>query len=151
MLNVLNCVCLYTGLRNIHGICPPEVLRFLLDLFKYNDNSKNHFSDNYYKAALVDALAATITPVISVLQPVSTILDLWFANFLLSPDIAGLDLFCIIKFSNYTEKILRIVLSDTNSLSVGFAIWLYMHFRAKIVSLLLPSKISATEGTTYSF
>lgn len=76
MLNVLNCVCLYTGLRNIHGICPPEVLRFLLDLFKYNDNSKNHFSDNYYKAALVDALAATITPVISVLQPVSTILDL---------------------------------------------------------------------------
>lgn len=59
------------GLRNIHGICPPEVVRFLLDLFKYNDNSKNHFSDNYYKAALVDALAATITPVISVLQPVS--------------------------------------------------------------------------------
>ncbi|KAG7307115.1 hypothetical protein JYU34_007258 [Plutella xylostella] len=57
------------GLRNIHGICPPEVVRFLLDLFKYNDNSKNHFSDNYYKAALVDALAATITPVISVLQP----------------------------------------------------------------------------------
>ncbi|XP_045542678.1 transcription initiation factor TFIID subunit 2 [Papilio machaon] len=57
------------GLRNIHGICPPEVVRFLLDLFKYNDNSKNHFSDNYYRAALVDALAATITPVISVLQP----------------------------------------------------------------------------------
>lgn len=78
MPNVLNCVCLYTGLRNIHGICPPEVLRFLLDLFKYNDNSKNHFSDNYYKAALVDALAATITPVISVLQPVSTILDLYY-------------------------------------------------------------------------
>lgn len=57
------------GLRNIHGICPPEVVKFLLDLFKYNDNSKNHFSDNYYRAALVDALAATITPVISVLQP----------------------------------------------------------------------------------
>ncbi|KAL4703454.1 hypothetical protein ACJJTC_010774 [Scirpophaga incertulas] len=57
------------GLRNIHGICPPDVVRFLLDLFKYNDNSKNHFSDNYYKAALVDALAATITPVISVLHP----------------------------------------------------------------------------------
>lgn len=60
-----------SGLRNIHGICPPEVVKFLLDLFKYNDNSKNHFSDNYYRAALVDALAATITPVISVLQPVS--------------------------------------------------------------------------------
>ena len=29
-----------SGLRNIHNICPPEVLKFLLDLFKYNDNSK---------------------------------------------------------------------------------------------------------------
>ena len=37
------------GLRNGHQICPPEVLSFLLDLFKYNDNSKNTFSDNYYR------------------------------------------------------------------------------------------------------
>lgn len=57
------------GLRNSHGICPQEVIRFLLDLFKYNDNSKNRFSDNYYKAALIDALGASITPVISVVQP----------------------------------------------------------------------------------
>lgn len=56
------------GLRNAHGLCPPEVLRFLLDLFKYNDNSKNRFSDNYYKAALIDALAATVTPVISIVN-----------------------------------------------------------------------------------
>ncbi len=28
-------------LRTIHNICPPEVLKFLLDLFKYNDNTKN--------------------------------------------------------------------------------------------------------------
>lgn len=42
--------------RNAHGICPPDVIRFLLDLFKYNDNSKNRFSDNYYRAALVRAL-----------------------------------------------------------------------------------------------
>ena len=27
--------------RNIHGICPPEILKFILDLFKYNDNSRN--------------------------------------------------------------------------------------------------------------
>lgn len=54
------------GLRNAHGICPPEVIRFLLDLFKYNDNSKNRFSDNYYKASLVEALGNTVTPVISV-------------------------------------------------------------------------------------
>ena len=40
-------------LRNGHGICPPEVLKFLLDLFKYNDNSKNNFSDNYYRSSLV--------------------------------------------------------------------------------------------------
>ena len=56
------------GLRNTHGICPPDVIRFLLDLFKYNDNSKNRFSDNYYRAALVEALGATVTPVISVVQ-----------------------------------------------------------------------------------
>lgn len=42
--------------RNSHGICPSEVLEFLLNLFKYNDNSKNSFSDCYYRAALVTAL-----------------------------------------------------------------------------------------------
>jgi transcription initiation factor TFIID subunit 2 len=31
-------------LRNMHNICPPEVVRFLLDLFKYNDNGKNKVS-----------------------------------------------------------------------------------------------------------
>lgn len=54
------------GLRNAHGICPPEVLSFLMDLFKYNDNSKNRYSDNYYRAALIEALGSTVTPVISV-------------------------------------------------------------------------------------
>jgi transcription initiation factor TFIID subunit 2 len=53
------------GLRNAHQICPPEVLSFLLDLFKYNDNSKNTFSDNYYREALVKALGETVTPVVS--------------------------------------------------------------------------------------
>ncbi|XP_055702172.1 transcription initiation factor TFIID subunit 2 [Phlebotomus papatasi] len=61
------------GLRTSHGICPPEVIRFLLDLFKYNDNSRNHYSDNYYRAALVDALGNAITPVISVIQQGSAI------------------------------------------------------------------------------
>jgi len=28
-------------LRNVHNICPAEVHQFLLNLFKYNDNSKN--------------------------------------------------------------------------------------------------------------
>lgn len=53
------------GLRSAHKICPPEVLRFILDLFKYNDNSKNKFSDNYYRSALIDALAASVTPCVS--------------------------------------------------------------------------------------
>lgn len=52
-------------LRTLHGICPPEVLRFLLDLFKYNDNSKNKFTDNYYRSALVEAIVETLTPVVS--------------------------------------------------------------------------------------
>lgn len=53
------------GLRSGHGICPQEVIRFLLDLFKYNDNSKNKFSDNYYRASLIEALAETVTPAVS--------------------------------------------------------------------------------------
>lgn len=52
-------------LRTLHGICPTEVLHFLLDLFKYNDNSKNKFSDNFYRAALVEAIVETLTPVVS--------------------------------------------------------------------------------------
>jgi transcription initiation factor TFIID subunit 2 len=53
------------GLRTSHGICPHEVVRFLLDLFKYNDNSKNKFSDNYYRASLITALAETVTPAVT--------------------------------------------------------------------------------------
>ncbi len=45
-------------LRNAHGVCPPDVIKFLLNLFKYNDNSKNNFSDNYYRAAMVNILSA---------------------------------------------------------------------------------------------
>lgn len=56
------------GLRNALGICPAEVLDFLMDLFKYNDNSKNRYSDNYYRAALIEALGATVTPFITVQQ-----------------------------------------------------------------------------------
>lgn len=56
------------SLRTAHGICPPEIMRFLLDLFKYNDNIKNHYSDVYYRSALVEALGNSITPVISVIQ-----------------------------------------------------------------------------------
>ena len=48
-------------LRNSHNLCPTETIRFLLDLIKFNENSKNSFSDVYYKAALIEALEATIS------------------------------------------------------------------------------------------
>ncbi|CAH1772868.1 unnamed protein product [Owenia fusiformis] len=55
------------SLRNVHNICPPEVVRLILDLVKYNDNGKNKFDDNYYKASLIDSLADTITPAVAML------------------------------------------------------------------------------------
>jgi hypothetical protein len=80
------------GLRNTHGICPPEVIRFLLDLFKYNDNSKNRYSDNYYRASLVEALGATVTPVISVVQQGYVVIILYTAN---HTDISFLNPICL--------------------------------------------------------
>ncbi|BFZ20925.1 hypothetical protein BsWGS_23965 [Bradybaena similaris] len=52
-------------LRDTHNLCLPEITKFLLDLFKYNDNSRNKWSDNYFRAALVEALAASITPAVT--------------------------------------------------------------------------------------
>jgi transcription initiation factor TFIID subunit 2 len=49
-------------LRNSHNLCPSECIRFLLDLIKYNENSKNNFSDCFYKASLIEALGCTIAP-----------------------------------------------------------------------------------------
>ena len=49
-------------LRNRSDVCPPEAVCFLLDLLKYNDNSRNSYSDCYYRAALLEALRITITP-----------------------------------------------------------------------------------------
>ncbi|KAJ1193875.1 hypothetical protein NDU88_003171 [Pleurodeles waltl] len=53
-------------LRDVHNLCPKEVLSFILDLIKYNDNRKNKFSDNYYRAELIDALSNSVTPAVSV-------------------------------------------------------------------------------------
>ncbi|KAH9489969.1 Transcription initiation factor TFIID subunit 2, partial [Bulinus truncatus] len=52
-------------LRDVHNLCLPEITKFLLDLFKYNDNSRNKWSDNYYRAALVEALSASLTPAVT--------------------------------------------------------------------------------------
>jgi transcription initiation factor TFIID subunit 2 len=48
-------------LRNAHNVCPSEIVRFLLDLIKYNENSKNQLTDVYYRAALIDSLATTVS------------------------------------------------------------------------------------------
>jgi transcription initiation factor TFIID subunit 2 len=49
------------GVRSAQGTCPSEVVRFLLDILKYNENSRNKFSDACLRASLVDALSATLT------------------------------------------------------------------------------------------
>lgn len=40
-------------LRNSKGECPTEIITLLLDMWKYNENRKNFYSDSYYRAALV--------------------------------------------------------------------------------------------------
>lgn len=52
-------------LRDGNNICPKDVLHFLIDLIKFNDNTKNKVSDNYYRAALVEALCNLVTPIMS--------------------------------------------------------------------------------------
>ena len=49
------------SLRDKHSLCPSDVIRFLLDLIKYNENSRNAYSDSYYRAALIDAIGSTIS------------------------------------------------------------------------------------------
>ncbi|KAM4864852.1 LOW QUALITY PROTEIN: transcription initiation factor TFIID subunit 2-like, partial [Thomomys bottae] len=60
-------------LRNVHNLCPKEVLTFILDLIKYNDNRKNKFSDNYCRAEMIDALADSVIPAVSVNNEVRTL------------------------------------------------------------------------------
>ena len=68
-------------LRNALGVCPPEVLRFLLDLFKYNDNTKNRLSDCWYRAALIEALGNTSSPVVAVVSQSGYIFSLAIGPF----------------------------------------------------------------------
>ncbi|XP_077863568.1 transcription initiation factor TFIID subunit 2-like, partial [Saccoglossus kowalevskii] len=61
------------SIRNAVCVCPKEVVDFISDLIKYNDNRKNKFSDNYYRAALINALAQTITPSVSLVKTVENL------------------------------------------------------------------------------
>ena len=60
------------NLRTVHNVCPIEVVRFILDLMRFNENSKNAFSDSYYRASLIDSLANTVTASIASLQNIET-------------------------------------------------------------------------------
>lgn len=56
------------SLRTSHNLCPSEIIRYLLELIKFNENSKNAFSDCYYRAALLDALNSAISASVASLQ-----------------------------------------------------------------------------------
>ncbi|XP_061737606.1 transcription initiation factor TFIID subunit 2 isoform X2 [Nerophis ophidion] len=60
-------------LRDVQNLCPRDVLNFILDLIKYNDNRKNKFSDNYYRAELIEALTNSLTPAISINNDMRTV------------------------------------------------------------------------------
>jgi transcription initiation factor TFIID subunit 2 len=47
-------------LRNSAAACPSEIINFIIELIRYNENSKNQFSDSYYKADLLEALVTTL-------------------------------------------------------------------------------------------
>ncbi|CAB3409208.1 unnamed protein product [Caenorhabditis bovis] len=49
-------------LRKQTGECYEDVLAFLLDLIKFNDNSTNRYSDDFYRASLYSSLAACVHP-----------------------------------------------------------------------------------------
>jgi len=49
--------------------CPPEVVQFLVGLVRLNDNSSNRYSDDHYRAALINALGASLTKVDNLTLP----------------------------------------------------------------------------------
>ncbi|KAK3839214.1 MAG: hypothetical protein JOS17DRAFT_670950, partial [Linnemannia elongata] len=51
-----------SNIRDERGYCPLKVRQFLLDLLRFNDNTGNVFSDNYYVSTLVSALGHSLIP-----------------------------------------------------------------------------------------
>ena len=49
--------------RNKDRVCPPEVINFLFELIHFNENSKNRFSDAFYRSSLIESLGNTLTSV----------------------------------------------------------------------------------------
>ncbi|CAH8451146.1 unnamed protein product [Schistosoma haematobium] len=50
----------------VQQVCPHDILIFISDLLRHNDNSRNPYSDSYYLADLVKAMKDTLTPAIIV-------------------------------------------------------------------------------------
>jgi transcription initiation factor TFIID subunit 2 len=48
--------------RNDSGDCPREIRKFLLTQLQLNDNIRNEYSDNYYVAALIEAIGGSFLP-----------------------------------------------------------------------------------------
>lgn len=60
---------LHTSIAAVRGgqsQSPVEVRTFLLEVLKYSDNQMNKFTDCYYTASLIDALAKTVMPKVTV-------------------------------------------------------------------------------------
>ncbi|KAJ1025442.1 hypothetical protein NDA13_004253 [Ustilago tritici] len=49
--------------RDPDGRTPPQIKRFLINLLRYNDNSTNHFVDDFYLAGAINAVASAFIPV----------------------------------------------------------------------------------------
>ncbi|KAJ3221301.1 hypothetical protein HK099_003605, partial [Clydaea vesicula] len=54
--------CAISKIRNSDGIHAFETRKFLLDLLKQNDNAGNSYSDNYFLAALIEAVGDSFLP-----------------------------------------------------------------------------------------
>ena len=56
------------GIRNQQQQTPKEILNFLLDLLRYNENTSNDYSDDFYIASLVKAMSCSLTIPLSYLS-----------------------------------------------------------------------------------
>ncbi|GAK64470.1 TATA-binding protein associated factor taf2 [Moesziomyces antarcticus] len=76
--------------RNPDGRTPAQVKRFLINLLRYNDNSTNHFVDDFYLAGAINALASAFIPIDSGLAQDSSA-NAEEENFLLAHAIAEVE------------------------------------------------------------
>ncbi|CAO1634477.1 unnamed protein product [Parajaminaea phylloscopi] len=53
----------FSRVRNERGRTLPQVKKLLINLLRYNDNSTNHFADDFYVAELLSALSSAFVPV----------------------------------------------------------------------------------------